>query len=96
MKLLFGALALCLAVPGAGKGYGPAPVEAIHYEMYRGDTLDVPIGREASWVEVDGNAVAAQILEGGKVRIVAIKKGSAKVSLKDGEALVWQAEVIVR
>ncbi len=90
------ALALGMAVPLSAQGYGPAPVEQNHYEMYRGDTLEIDIGTPASWSEVEGHAVAAQILAGGKVRIVAIKQGSAVVSLKEDDKLVWRAEVIVR
>ena len=56
----------------------------------------MPTGSSASWAEVDGQAVAAQILAGEKVRIIAIKQGRATVSLKEDYKLVWRAEVIVR
>ena len=84
------ALALGLAVPLAAQGYGPAPVDQNYYEMYRGDAIEVPTGSS------DGQAVAAQILAGEKVRIIAIKQGRATVSLKEDDKLVWRAEVIVR
>ena len=90
------AMALGLAVPLAAQGYGPAPVDQNSYEMYRGDAIEVPTGSSASWAEVDGQAVAAQILAGEKVRIIAIKQGRATVSLKEDDKLVWRAEVIVR
>lgn len=82
--------------PPPAQGYGPAPVIQQHYEMYRGDTLEIPVGKPFSWSEVTGNAIAAQILANQKVRLVAIKPGTSLVSLKEDEILVWQAEVIVR
>jgi len=84
------------AAPVAGQGYGPVLAPLQHYEMYRGDALDIEIGKAFDWVEVDSEAVAAFMREGDKLRIVAVKPGAATVVLTDDKKLVWRAEVVVR
>ena len=93
---LAAALASLAAGPLAGQGYGPVLAPPQHYEMYRGDALDVEIGKTFDWAEVEGEAVAAFMREGNQLRIVAIKPGTASVVLTNDEKLVWRAEVVVR
>lgn len=93
---LAAALASTSAAPLAGQGYGPVLAPPQHYEMYRGDALDVEIGKTFDWVEVEGEAVAAFMREGNQLRIVALKRGTATVVLTDRETVVWRAEVVVR
>ncbi len=89
------ALALC-ATPTLAQQYGPRAVAEQRHEMHRGDVLDVEIRKAFSWVEVDNEAVAAFMREGNKLRLVAIKPGTATVVLTDDKKLVWKAEVTVR
>ena len=86
------------AVPAAvvAQGYGPAVVDTFHYEMVRGDTRDIEIGKDADWAEVKGEAVAAILSEGNKLRLVAVRPGKADVTVSDHDKLVWRAEVVVR
>ncbi|WP_305095765.1 hypothetical protein [Croceibacterium aestuarii] len=95
VALPLAALALTPNVATA-QGYGPALVDEQHYEMVRGDTLDIDLDREADWAKVDSEAVAAILTTGNKLRLVAVKAGRAKVELTDHEKLVWRAEVVVR
>jgi len=93
----FIALALALvAAPTLAQQYGPAVVAEHRHEMHRGDVLDLDIGKDFSWVEVDSEAVAAFMREGNKLRLVAIKAGTATVVLTQDKKLVWKAEVVVR
>lgn len=64
--------------------------------MYRGDALDVEIGKAFDWAEVEGEAVAAFMREGNQLRIVALKRGNATVQLSSGDTTVWRAEIVVR
>jgi hypothetical protein len=93
---LAAALGLAAAAPVAGQGYGPVLAPLQHYEMYRGDALDIEIGKAFDWVEVDSEAVAAFMREGEKLRIVAVKPGAAQVVLTNDDKVVWRAEVVVR
>ena len=91
------ALALALvAAPTLAQQYGPALVAEQRHEMHRGDVLDLDIGKDFSWVEVDSESVAAFMREGNKLRLVAIKPGTATVVLTQDKKLVWKAEVVVR
>jgi hypothetical protein len=85
-----------LAAPVAAQQYGPSAVAQQRHEMHRGDVLDLEIGKAFSWVEVDSEAVAAFMREGKKLRLVAIKPGTATVVLTEDKKLVWKAEVVVR
>ena len=93
---LVAALAFSAGVPAVAQQYGPAVVAEQHHEMHRGDVLDIEIGKDFSWVEVDSEAVAAFMREGNKLRLVAVKPGTAKVVLTEDKAVVWKAEVTVR
>ena len=90
------ALASVAAGPLAGQGYGPVLAASQHYEMYRGDALDVEVGKPFDWAEVDGEAVAAFMREGNQLRIVALRRGTATVVLTEDETVVWRAEIVVR
>ena len=97
MSRFFIALALVfVATPTLAQQYGPAVVAEQRHEMHRGDVLDLEIGKDFSWVEVDSEAVAAFMREGNKLRLVAIKPGTATVVLTEDKKLVWRAEVTVR
>ena len=97
MSRFFIALALVFAAtPTLAQQYGPAVVAEQRHEMHRGDVLDLEIGKDFSWVEVDSEAVAAFMREGNKLRLVAIKPGTATVVLTEDKKLVWRAEVVVR
>jgi hypothetical protein len=92
-------LAIVLALvpaPALAQQYGPAVVAELRHEMRRGDVLDIEIGKDFSWVEADSEAVAAFMREGNKLRLVAIKPGTATVVLTEDKKLVWKAEVTVR
>ena len=90
------ALGLAASAPAAGQGYGPTVVKLEHYQIYRGDTLDLEIGKPFDWAEVDGEAVAAFMREDNQLRLVGIKPGAAKVVLTEGDQVVWRAEIVVR
>ena len=97
MSRFFIALALVFAAtPTLAQQNGPAVVAEQRHEMHRGDVLDLEIGKDFSWVEVDSEAVAAFMREGNKLRLVAIKPGTATVVLTEDKKLVWRAEVTVR
>ena len=97
MSRLFLAIALAfVAAPAPAQQYGPRAVSEQRHEMHRGDVLDIEIGKDFSWVEVDSEAVAAFMREGNKLRLVAVKPGTAKVVLTEDKKLVWRAEVVVR
>lgn len=97
MSRSFLAIALALSpVPALAQQYGPVVVAAQRHEMHRGDVLDIEIGKDFSWVEVDSEAVAAFMREGNKLRLVAVKPGTAKVVLTEDKAVVWKAAVTVR
>ncbi|MXO59148.1 hypothetical protein GRI89_06300 [Altererythrobacter salegens] len=81
---------------GPTQSYGPAVVDEQYYEMYRGDSLDINIEKEADWAKVDGEAVAAILSTGNKLRLVAVKTGKAEVTVTNHEKLVWRAAVVVR
>jgi len=84
------------AAPVAGQGYGPVLAPLQHYEMHRGDALDIEVGKTFDWVEVDGETVAAFMREGNRLRIVGIKQGTARVVLTQDDMVVWRAAVVVR
>ena len=90
------AFALAPAVPAHAQGYGPASVDVLHYQMYRGDALDIEIGQGFTWAESDNEAVAAFMRKDNMLRLVAVKSGTAVVTLTEGDKVVWQAEVVVR
>lgn len=97
MSRFFIAFALALSpVPALAQQYGPMVVAEQRHEMHRGDVLDIEVGKDFSWVEVDSEAVAAFMREGNKLRLVAIKPGTANVVLTEDKKLVWKAEVVVR
>lgn len=75
--------------------YGPAQIDTYHYEMYRGDMIDIDIGQDADWTEVDNDAVAAILSTGNKLRLVAVKAGRSRVTVENHDKLVWRAEVVV-
>jgi len=94
---LFIALALAFgATPALAQQYGPRAVAEQGHGMHGGDALDLEIGKDFSWVEVDSEAVAAFMREGNKLRLVAVKPGTATVVLTEDKRLVWKAEVTVR
>jgi hypothetical protein len=64
--------------------------------MYRGDTIDVDIEKDADWAEADSDAVAAILTTGNKLRLVAVRPGKSKVSVSNHDKIVWRAEVVVR
>ena len=90
------ALGLAAAGPLSAQGYGPSLVKVEPVRMYRGDTLDLEIGKAFDWAEVEGDAVAAFMREGNSLRLVAIKAGVAQVVLTEDKQVVWRAEVLVR
>ena len=90
------ALGLAAAGPLSAQGYGPSLVKVEHVRMYRGDTLDLEIGKAFDRTEVEGEAVAAFMREGNGLRLVAIKTGTAQVVLTEDKLVVWRAEVLVR
>ena len=97
MPRFFIAFALAfVAAPTLAQQYGPVVVAEQRHEMHRGDVLDLEIGKDFSWVEVDSEAVAAFMREGNRLRLVAIKPGAATVVLTEDKKLVWKAEVVVR
>lgn len=96
LAALAAALALAPAAPVLSQGYGPALVEELHYEMYRGDALDIDVGTEFTWAESDSEAVAAVIRKDNMLRLVAIKPGTANVTLTEHDKIVWRAEIVVR
>ena len=53
-----------VAAPAPAQQYGPRAVTEQRHEMHRGDVLDLEIGKDFSWVEVDSDAVAAFMREG--------------------------------
>ena len=85
-----------VAAPAPAQQYGPRAVTEQRHEMHRGDVLDLEIGKDFSWVEVDSDAVAAFMREGNKLRVVAIKPGMATIVLTEDKKLVWRAEIVVR
>ena len=93
---LAAALGLAAAAPLAAQGYGPSLVKVEQVQMYRGDTLDLEIGKAFDWAEVEGEAVAAFMREDNSLRLVAIKAGTAQVVLTANKQVVWRAEVLVR
>jgi hypothetical protein len=93
---LAAALGLAAASPLAAQGYGPVVAPVQHYQMYRGDALDIDIGKDFSWAESDSEAVAAFMRADNKLRLVAIKPGTALITLTQEDKIVWKAEVVVR
>jgi hypothetical protein len=97
-QLLLAAALLALApTPAAvAQGYGPTLASQQHFEMHRGDVLDIDVGKDFDWAEVDNEAVAAFMREDNRLRLVAIKAGKAEVVLTDDKLVVWKAQVVVR
>lgn len=93
---LAAALALAPAAPLHAQGYGPSLVDELHYEMYRGDALDIEVGKDFNWAESDSEAVAALMRKDNKLRLVAVKAGTATVTLSQHDKVIWKAEVVVR